>query len=269
MKTLVLPFLVGLALATSALRAEVSAQAWLESYYLNPQPAALAARVQALSREGFLERPGNVPLTIGFLAIVFAQHPTRVDGWLQELRSLPESHQRLLAAALWQAEAAWTDDEDLFRTATAPDAGDTGSSPLTPMSPTERLRADFELTGLTTGAHPMALVRDQLPDVWRATDLPLARDGETLTVAGSVICRQRPGTAKGFLFISLEDETGIANVVVTPQMFEERRLVITQEPALRVTGRVQNRAGVIHVKAAEITALAETAVPAGASHDFH
>jgi error-prone DNA polymerase len=105
--------------------------------------------------------------------------------------------------------------------------------------------------------------------VWRATDLPLARDGETLTVAGSVICRQRPGTAKGFLFISLEDETGIANVVVTPQLFEERRLVITQEPALRVTGVVQNRAGVIHVKAAEITALAENAVPAGASHDFH
>ncbi len=172
-------------------------------------------------------------------------------------------------AALWQAEAAWTDAEDLFRTATAQDAGDTGGSPLAPMSRAERLRADFEGTGITTGAHPMALVRDQLPDVWRATDLTLARDGETLTVAGSVICRQRPGTAKGFLFISLEDETGIANVVVTPQLFEERRLVITQEPALRVTGVVQNRAGVIHVKAAEITALAENAVPAGASHDFH
>jgi len=172
-------------------------------------------------------------------------------------------------AALWQAEAAWTDEEDLFRTATAPDAGDTAGSPLAPMSRAERLRADFEGTGLTTGAHPMALVRDQLPDVWRAIDLPLARDGETLTVAGSVICRQRPGTAKGFLFISLEDETGIANVVVTPQLFEEQRLVITQEPALRVTGLVQNRAGVIHVKAAEIIALAQNAVPAGASHDFH
>ncbi|MFZ9746083.1 MAG: hypothetical protein ACO3G4_05575 [Opitutaceae bacterium] len=110
MKTLVLPFLAGLALATSALRAEVSAQAWLESYYLNPQPAALAARVQALSREGFLERPGNVPLTIGFLATVFAQHPARVDAWLQELRSLPESHQRLLAAALWQAGDARGED---------------------------------------------------------------------------------------------------------------------------------------------------------------
>jgi len=103
MKTLVLPFLAGLALAAPALRAEVSAPAWLESYYLNPQPQALAARVQALSREGFLERPGNVPLTIGFLATVFAQHPARVDAWLQELRALPENHQRLVAAALWQA----------------------------------------------------------------------------------------------------------------------------------------------------------------------
>mgnify|MGYP003353144210 FL=1 len=76
-------------------------------------------------------------------------------------------------------------------------------------------------------------------------------------------------TAKGTVFLALEDETGIANVVVTPQLFEERRRVITQEPALRVTGRLQNRAGVIHVKADRITALAETAVPAGASHDFH
>jgi error-prone DNA polymerase len=174
-------------------------------------------------------------------------------------------------AALWQAEAAWRDDEDLFRSSPAPaDAGAAvTSSPLAPMSPDERLRADFEGVGLTTGQHPMALVRDRLPDVWRATDLALAADGTLLNVAGSVICRQRPGTAKGFLFISLEDETGIANVVVTPQLFEEHRLVITQESALRVTGRVQNRAGVIHVKADRITALAETAVPAGASHDFH
>ena len=136
------------------------------------------------------------------------------------------------------------------------------------MTLTERLRADFTGLDLTTGVHPMALLRDQLPDVWPAADLTLARDGDRLTVAGSVICRQRPGTAKGFMFISLEDETGLANVIVVPSLFEARRLVITHEPALRITGRLQNQHGVIHVKAEKIEALTASALPAQASHDF-
>lgn len=136
------------------------------------------------------------------------------------------------------------------------------------MTLAERLRADFTGLDLTTGTHPMALVRARLPDVWRAADLPLATDGDRLTVAGSVICRQRPGTAKGFVFISLEDETGIANVIVVPQLFEARRLVITQEPALRITGKLQNLHGVIHVKADTIEALTLSDLPAQASHDF-
>jgi error-prone DNA polymerase len=141
-------------------------------------------------------------------------------------------------------------------------------SPLVPMTLSERLRADFTGLELTAGTHPMALIRSNLPDVFRATDLPLVKDGERVTVAGSVICRQRPGTAKGFVFISLEDETGIANVIVIPQLFEARRLVITQEPALRITGKLQNLHGVIHVKAEKIEALTEAALPAQASHDF-
>jgi error-prone DNA polymerase len=104
--------------------------------------------------------------------------------------------------------------------------------------------------------------------VLRATDLPLVRDGERVIIAGSVICRQRPGTAKGFVFISLEDETGIANAIVVPQLFEARRLVITQEPALRIVGKLQNLHGVIHVKAERIEALAAADLPAQASHDF-
>jgi error-prone DNA polymerase len=140
--------------------------------------------------------------------------------------------------------------------------------PLAPMSLAERLHADFAGLELTAGTHPMALVRDQLPAAWRAADLPLARDGERLQIAGSVICRQRPGTAKGFTFISLEDETGIANVIVVPQLFEARRLVITQEPALQITGRLQNQHGVIHVRAEKIEALASAVLPAQASHDF-
>ncbi|MBI5688450.1 MAG: error-prone DNA polymerase [Verrucomicrobia bacterium] len=186
-------------------------------------------------------------------------------------------------AALWQVEAAWSEDEPLFRTTgsghpllstsgPAPDdraEGDLPPSPLAPMTLPERLRADFSGLELTPGVHPMALLRAQLPDAWRAADLPFARSGTRLTVAGSVICRQRPGTAKGFMFISLEDETGIANIIVIPQLFEARRLVITQEPALRITGRLQNQEGVIHVKAEEIEALADPALTPQASHDFH
>ena len=137
------------------------------------------------------------------------------------------------------------------------------------MTIAERFQADFSGLELTAGTHPMALIRPQLTNVWAAADLTLGKDGERVTIAGSVICRQRPGTAKGFVFISLEDETGIANAIVVPQLFEARRLVITQEPALRITGKLQNQHGVIHVKAEQIEALTETALPAQTSHDFH
>lgn len=191
-------------------------------------------------------------------------------------------------AALWQVEAAWTADETLFRFSAEeaqvpvapvdatqhlrlPREGETVSpqNPLAPMSLPERLRADFAGSGLTTGGHPMALLRAKFPDAWRADELPLGKDGERVMIAGSVICRQRPGTAKGFVFVSLEDETGIANAIVVPQLFESQRLVITQEPALCITGKLQNLHGVIHVKAEKIEALTEAALPAQASHDFH
>lgn len=104
MKTLHSVLLASVALAsTLAARAETAAQAWLETYYVNPRPAELAANVRALSREGFFEKPGHTSLGIGFLATVFAAHPDRVDRWLGDLAALPATHQRLLAAALWQA----------------------------------------------------------------------------------------------------------------------------------------------------------------------
>jgi error-prone DNA polymerase len=168
-------------------------------------------------------------------------------------------------AALWQIEAAWTEEGTLFA---ALDEGGDADAPLVPMTLTERIGADFAGLGTTTGPHPMALLRPRLPEVWRAADLPLGHEGDRVTVAGAVICRQRPGTAKGFVFLSLEDETGLANVIIVPALFEARRLVITQEPALRVTGQLQNRAGVIHVKAETITALVAPDLPVQASHDF-
>ena len=142
-------------------------------------------------------------------------------------------------------------------------------NPLPPMTPEERIQADYAGMALTTGAHPMRLMREQLTGVLRAGDLPHQRDGEYVTVAGAVICRQRPGTAKGFVFISLEDETGITNAVVEPELFERRRLVIVQEPFLRISGRLQIDHGVIQVKAARIVPLIDHALPAEASHDFH
>jgi error-prone DNA polymerase len=137
------------------------------------------------------------------------------------------------------------------------------------MAATERLRADYKRLRLTTGPHPMALARPQLAGVWRAGDLPAARHGQTVRIAGNVICRQRPGTAKGFVFISLEDETGVSNAIVTPKLFEELRLVITQEPFLEIEGPVQNTDNVIVIKARRIAALPPNKLAAAASHDFH
>src|SRR3569623_1814852 len=102
-------------------------------------------------------------------------------------------------AALWQVEAAWSSNEELFQRFAA-DEEET-LIPLEPMSLTERVNADFASMSLTTGAHPMAMLRERMPDsVWRASDLTLAKNGERVTIAGSDICRQRTGNAKGFVF---------------------------------------------------------------------
>lgn len=101
-----LPALLLAALAfapASGARAEVSAAAWLETYYLHPQPAGHPSAIHRLSREGWFERPGHVAIAIGFIATIFAQHPQEVDAWLLQLNGLPLAHQRLVASALWQA----------------------------------------------------------------------------------------------------------------------------------------------------------------------
>jgi error-prone DNA polymerase len=142
-------------------------------------------------------------------------------------------------------------------------------APLKPMSMPERVKADYETMNLTTGPHPMKLLRAQLPDIWRASDLPSARHGATVQIGGNVICRQRPGTAKGFVFISLEDETGVSNAIVTPDLFERMRLVITEEPFLVIEGIVQNTDNVVLIKAQEIRPLAHEQLIGSESHDFH
>jgi error-prone DNA polymerase len=169
-------------------------------------------------------------------------------------------------AALWQVEAAWSAEESLFH---ATGMVEEDASPLPAMTLTERLQEDFQGMGLTAGVHPMRLARDGLPDLWRASDLPLGRHGERVVIGGSVICRQRPGTAKGVVFVSLEDETGVANAIVYAELYERHRMVINEEPTLRITGRLQNQNGVIHVQAEQIERLTLADLPVQVSHDYH
>ncbi len=222
----------------------------------------------------------------------------RVDLTKEELRVLAElgafnalaAHRR---EALWEVEEVLHDDllaaqgqelrkeesegaagrafrrgaEKRTRGACAPRQGSL-RSPLAPMTLPERVQADYQGMNLTTGPHPMKLLREQLPDIWRASDLTQARHGATIRIAGNVICRQRPGTAKGFVFVSLEDETGVSNAIVTPDLFERIRLVITEEPFLVIEGEVQNTDNVVIVKARKIQPLAQAQIGGSASHDF-
>jgi len=113
------------------------------------------------------------------------------------------------------------------------------------------------------------IVQIKLDILTEKGDLAQARHGATVQIAGNVICRQRPGTAKGFVFISLEDETGVANAIVDPDLFERYRLVVTEEAFMRITGEVQNSDGVVLIKARKLEPLAHEELPGSDSHDFH
>jgi error-prone DNA polymerase len=143
-------------------------------------------------------------------------------------------------------------------------------TPLRPMSLAERLIADYAGTSLTVGPHPMSLRRAELAlrGVQRAIDLPSSRHGRRVRVAGAVITRQRPGTAKGFVFLTLEDETGIANVIVRPDLFSDHRATIVGEPYLLVEGILQIQEGVTSVKAERLHGIGRNDSPEVESHDF-
>jgi error-prone DNA polymerase len=169
-------------------------------------------------------------------------------------------------AALWEAERAARPTGPLY--AALPDPPE--PSPLRPMTPIERVVADYEGTGLSLGPHPVAFHRARLGRmrVARAADLARLPDGAWVKVAGAVVVRQRPGTAKGFVFLNLEDETGLSNVIVRPALFHRHRLALVTEPFLLVEGRLQHQDHVISVRAERLWPLRHrlAAVP---SHDFH
>jgi error-prone DNA polymerase len=168
--------------------------------------------------------------------------------------------------AVWQVEEAVRPVGPLLKSAHYASSG----SPLRQMNTEERLSADYSGTGLTVGRHPLHYRRQELraSKVLSACELRNYQDGAYVRTAGCVIARQRPGTAKGFIFLSMEDETGIANVIITPDLYERERVVVTRSKFVLVEGALQNQDGVIHVKARRIQTLAFNNLEVR-SHDFH
>jgi len=138
------------------------------------------------------------------------------------------------------------------------------------MTMIERLNADLARTGITVGRHPMAHIRKDLDrlGITPAYQLDKITNNVWVKLAGSVIARQRPGSAKGFMFMSLEDETGLMNVIVTPDFFDDNRLVLLESNFLIVEGPMQNVDGVINIRAKKVSPLALSALVATVSHDF-
>lgn len=172
-------------------------------------------------------------------------------------------------AALWHAERAGQGAGPLFEN--IPDEHESESStPLRAMTTEERLVADFSSTGLTLGPHPMAYHRAEMnaAGVTPAGGLREVRDGVYARIAGAVIARQRPGTASGFIFLSLEDETGISNAIIHPELYERNRVAVTRGRFLRVDGTLQNQHGVINVRATAVHVLSLSEADMR-SHDFH
>ena len=168
--------------------------------------------------------------------------------------------------ALWQVEKAARKNGPLLEGIVEIDS----VSPLRRMDVEERLVADYHGTGLTTGHHPMAYRRDVLRGmgVKSARELKNLPHGKEATVAGCVITRQRPGTAKGIIFMTLEDETGTSRVIISPDFYDKNRMAVLKERFVLVSGLVQNQDDVVHLKARSIQPLTISAATTP-SHDFH
>jgi error-prone DNA polymerase len=222
------------------------------------------AVVAARSQEGHFHSADDLALRVPMLNRKELTLLARV-GALNKLGGI--EHRR---DALWQVERAGKLEGPLLRQNSDWLREASDALPLAQMNTEERLVADYAGTGLTVGNHPMHYRRQELQsrNVLSAAELRRCRDGEFVRAAGCVIARQRPGTAKGFIFLSMEDETGIANVIVTPDLYERERLTVVRSKFLLAEGMLQNQDGVIHVKAIRLTALVDSAMELR-SHDFH
>jgi error-prone DNA polymerase len=180
------------------------------------------------------------------------------------LNSIGARHRR---DALWQSAYASRPVGELLRDAPEPPR----ESPLRQMNLEERLAADCQGIGMTIGPHPMAYRRAEMDQlrVTTAAGLASLANGRAVRVAGNIIVRQRPGTAKGITFMSLEDETGIANVVIMPDLFEKQKREIVSHPWVMVEGQLQNVDSVVHILAHRVVPLAWNMDANPRSHDFH
>jgi len=179
-------------------------------------------------------------------------------------------------SAMWQVERAIRPAGELFDSALERleqfEHFEPARSPLSEMNISERLIADYSGTGLTVGPHPLTFRRKELAmrGVVPAIELPRVRQGRRVRTAGMVITRQRPGTAKGFVFLTLEDETGISNIIIRPDLYAVDRLTVVESSFLLVEGILQNQDGVTSIKAERMSKLDgmpdEAAID---SHDFH
>jgi len=220
-------------------------------------------------------------------AIVAVRRSARITSLPDLLRRVPELNQKEVTAlahlgalnslpsqavdrhrrgALWQASAAAQPSGPLLQGA----AEQEQESPLAPMTAPQRTVADFQNSGLSIGKHPMAYHRAflQSQGILDAETAKRQSHGRLVQVAGCVITRQRPGTAKGFVFLSLEDETGILNVIVSPDLFDRKQLECSAEPYIHVEGLLQNTWTVVSIKAVDVKAL-QLGPQTVASHDFH
>jgi error-prone DNA polymerase len=216
-------------------------------------PALQKSELTALAEIGALNFVGSKPGFHRRDALWQIERVSRRAGPLLETFEGTEPRGAASWAPAWQ--------EDTVRPA---------GSPLQPMTSEDRLVADFRNTGMTVGPHPLSYHREQLrrEGILSAMDLQDLSDGVHVRVAGSVIARQRPGTAKGFVFLSLEDETGISNAIITPQLFQRDHVTIVHQQFLLIEGRLQNQDNVISVKAERIRPLSLTQAET-LSHDFH
>ncbi len=168
--------------------------------------------------------------------------------------------------ALWQVEKAGQRVGPLLEGVIEQDT----VSPLEQMDVEERLVSDYHGTGMTTGPHPMFYRREEMrrQNIKSSAELRAMENGRKAMVAGAVITRQRPGTAKGLIFITLEDETGNANVIVMPDVYERYRQQVLEPRFIRVVGTVQNQDGIVHLRAERVEPLTVSAAQL-VSHDFH
>ena len=189
--------------------------------------------------------------------------------------------------ALWAIKALRDEPLPLFAAATAheqqfvPEISEAAVS-LRPMTAGSEVVEDYGHIGLSLRSHPVAFLRDDLRRrrIFTCQQAMDARDGRWLEAAGIVLVRQRPGSAKGVMFITLEDETGIANLVVWPQVFEKNRRIILSAGMFAVRGRIQREGEVVHLVAQRLTDLsadlasvgdrdAAFPLPHGRGDEFH